>query len=99
LAIGAGVLAAGGAVFGYLAEADAVEYRDALQRKTSASELRDLADGAKTYALVTDFFIGAALLTATVGTVVLLSSDIESREQATTQLRVGLGHIQLAKRF
>jgi hypothetical protein len=84
-------------VFGYLAEADAVEYRDALQRKTSASELQDLADGAKTYALVTDFLIGAALLTATVGTVVLLSTDIETRDQA--QLRVGLGRIELTKKF
>jgi len=98
LAIGAGVLAAGGAVFGYLAESDAVEYREALQRKTSASELQDLADGAKTYALVTDFLIGAALLTATVGTVVLLSPDIETKEHAT-QLRVGLGRIELSKKF
>lgn len=100
LAIGAGVLAAGGAVFGYLAESDAVEYREALQRKTSSSELKDLADGAKTYALVTDFLLGAALLTATVGTVVLLSSDIENKDQAkATQLKLGLGHIQLSKKF
>ena len=98
LALGAGLLAAGGAIFGYLAEADAVEYREALQRKTSASELKDLADGAKTYALVTDFLIGAALLTATVGTVVLLSPDIETREHAT-ELRVGLGRVELSKRF
>lgn len=98
LAIGAGVLAAGGAVFGYLAESDAVEYREALQRKTNASELQDLADGAKTYALVTDFLLGAALLTATVGTVVLLSTDIEAKEHAT-QVRVGLGRIELSKRF
>ncbi|HET8937082.1 MAG TPA: PEGA domain-containing protein [Polyangiales bacterium] len=99
LAIGAGVLAAGGVVFGYLAESDAVEYRSALQRKTSGTELKSLADGAKTYALVTDFLIGAALLTATVGTVVLLSSDIEAREQATTQVRLGLGNIELTKKF
>jgi|GEM_PF-522658 len=100
LAIGAGVLAAGGAVFAYLAESDAVEYREALQRKTSSSELKDRADGAKTYALVTDFLLGAALLTATVGTVVLLSSDIENKDQAkATQLRLGLGHIQLSKKF
>jgi tetratricopeptide (TPR) repeat protein len=100
LAIGAGVLAAGGAVFGYLAESDAVEYREALQRKTSSSELKELADGAKTYALVTDFLLGAALLTATVGTVVLLSPDIETRDQAkATQLKVGLGRIELSKHF
>jgi hypothetical protein len=98
LAIGAGVLAAGGAVFGYLAQTEAVEYRDALQRKTNASELKDYADGAKTYALVTDFLIGAALLTATVSVVVLISSDIESREQAT-QLRLGLGRVELSKNF
>lgn len=98
LAIGAGVLAAGGVVFGYLAESDSVEYREALQRKTSSSELKDLADGAKTYALVTDFLIGAALLTATVGTVVLMSADIETREP-TTQLRVGLGSVQLSQQF
>lgn len=97
LAIGAGVLAAGGAVFGYLAESDASEYREALQRKTNSSELKELANGAKTYALVTDFLIGAALLTATVGTVVLLSPDIETKEQA--ELRVGLGSIQLSKSF
>ena len=85
-------------MFGYLAESDAVEYRSALQRKTNSSELKDLASGAKTYALVTDFLIGAALLTATVGTVVLMSPDIETREP-TTQLRVGLGSVQLSKQF
>jgi tetratricopeptide (TPR) repeat protein len=99
LAIGAGVLAAGGVVFGYLAESEAVDYRAALQRKTNASELKELADGAKTYALVTDFLIGAALLTATVGTVVLLSSDVESREHTITELRMGLGTVQLNKQF
>jgi tetratricopeptide (TPR) repeat protein len=99
LAIGAGVLAAGGAVFGYLAESGASEYRDALARKTNASELNDLSDSAKTYALVTDFLLGAALLTATVGTVVLLSPDVESSEHATTQVRMGLGSIQLHQRF
>jgi hypothetical protein len=98
LSIGAGVLAAGGAVFGYLAENNAADYRGALDRKTSSSELKGLADGAKTYALVTDFLIGAALLTATVGAVVLLSPDGESREQAT-ELRIGPGSVQVSKRF
>jgi hypothetical protein len=98
LAIGAGVLAAGGAVFGYLAESNAADYRSTLERKTSTSELKELADGAKTYALVADFLIGAALLTATVGAVVLISPDGESREP-TAELRIGPGSLQLTKKF
>lgn len=107
LAIGAGVLAAGGAMFAYLAEDDAANFRSALERRTSSDELNNLSDGARTKALVTDFLLGAALLTATVGAVVWLAPGdrAERAERAkrsnprAARLQVGLGSVHIKQAF
>jgi hypothetical protein len=97
LAIGTGVLAAGGGVFAYLAENDAGDYRAALGRKTSSTELKDYSGGARSKALVADLMFGTALLAATVGTIVWFSPDHPSSERAS--VRVGLGSLELTQHF
>ena len=87
-----------GGIFAYLAEDDAADYRDALRRKTSASELESLKDGAKAKALVTDVLMGAALVTAAVGGVVLLGG-LRSDRKDSASLRVGPGHVTLTGQF
>jgi hypothetical protein len=101
LGIGTGALLAGGAVFGYFAQLDASDYRAALERKTTGAELKDFSSGARTKALVTDFLFGAALLTATVGTIVWLSPDPTADHAASEHARVGigLGSVELVRRF
>ena len=98
LAAGAGAFAVAGGIFAYLAEGDAADYRDALRRKTSSGELESLKDGAQAKALVTDVLMGAALVTAAVGGVVLLGG-LRGERKDSASLRVGPGSVTLSGRF
>jgi hypothetical protein len=98
LATGAGAFAVAGGIFAYLAEDQAADYRDALRRKTSSSELDWLKDGAKAKAMVTDVLLGAALVTAAIGGVVLLGG-LHSDRKDSASLRVGPGSVALSGRF
>jgi len=98
LGAGAGAFAIAGGLFAYLASDDAADYRDALRRKTSPSELASLKDGATAKALAADVLLGAALVTAAVGGVVLLSGGKPDRKAAAS-LRIGPGSVSLRTQF
>jgi tetratricopeptide (TPR) repeat protein len=98
LGAGAGALAVAGGIFAYLAADDAADYRDALKRKTSTRELASLKDGAKAKALVTDVLLGAALVTAAVGGVVLLGGSVSERRDSA-RLSVGPGSVAVSGSF
>lgn len=100
LGIGTGALAVGAGVMAYLANQDASKYHDAVNRKTTARELDILDERASTKALVTDILLGATVVAAATTLVfVLHSGDDEPSERARTELRIGLGSLQVTGRY
>lgn len=105
LGIGSGALAVGTGVMAYLAYSDASSYRDALERKTTSSEVDSLHNKAQTKALVTDILLGATLVsTAITVFVALQDGDTEerpaaSRDAARAQLTMGPGSVGLTGQF
>lgn len=97
LAIGTVALAAGAGVFAYLAARDASDYRSALERSTTASELTALSDGAKTKALITDVLLGATVVSAAAFVIVLAQQGMTQQDSA--ELRVLPGRLALSAHF
>lgn len=97
LLIGTGVLAAGAGVSAYLASSQAAEYRSALTRRTSKSELNELSDSAKTKALVCDVLLGATAVAAAASVIVLWKLGLNEREDV--QVSAGPGSVQLRGSF
>jgi tetratricopeptide (TPR) repeat protein len=98
LAIGTGALAVGTGVVAALAATKAGDYRDALERKTSARELKSLQDAAKTRAAISDILLGATVLAAA-GTVIVIWRDGMIEREGTASLRVGPGAVELHGSF
>ena len=97
--IGTGALAVGTGVMAFLAYSDASDYREALDRKTTASELDSLHDSAKTKALVTDILLGATVV-AGAATVWLAMQDGDDTERApSARLSIGAGSATLSGSF
>jgi tetratricopeptide (TPR) repeat protein len=98
IGVGAGVLAVGAGVLAYLAVQDGADYRDALERKISASELESLHDRATTKALATDILLGAALVSGGLAVYFALSDRAPDR-RAAARLSVGAGQLRIDGRF
>ena len=97
LLIGTGALAVGAGISAYLASSQAAEYREALTRKTSKSELHELSDSAKTKALVCDVLLGATAVAAAASVVVIWKLGLNEREDV--QVSAGPGSVHLRGRF
>ena len=105
LGIATGALAVGTGVMGTLAAMDGSKYHDALHRPATAGELDSLHDRAQTKGIVTDILLGATAVTGAITVITLLSGGGEERAPASasaphgTQVSVGLGTLQLSRRF
>ena len=109
LGIASGVLAVGTGVMAFLANSDSSNYQDALERKTSASELQSFHDGAKTKALVTDILLGATVVTTAVTVFVALQGHPDHAPNAGndhakvpaphTEVSLGAGSVGLTSHF
>jgi tetratricopeptide (TPR) repeat protein len=99
LAAGTGALAVGTGVVAYLASRNSADYQAALERRTSVSELEDLADRARGKALVSDILLGATLAAAAVTIVVAVTSDDDEPDRPSLSLRVGPGRLSLESRY
>ena len=98
IGIGTGALAVGAGVMAILAAQDSAAYQDALDRPTSANELKELHDSATTKALVTDILLGATVVGAAATVWVALDSGSEEREPSA-QLSIGAGSVSFRGRF
>lgn len=109
LGIASGALAVGTGVMAFLAYSDSSKYQDALERKTTSSELQSLHDGAKTKALVTDILLGATAVSTAITVYLALQhhpdhapSAGSQRAQlpaAKTELSLGAGSVALTSHF
>jgi hypothetical protein len=96
LGIGTGVLALSAGVMAYLTSRDNASYQDALDRRTSFSELDDLADDTRTKALITDILLAATTAAAASTLVIAL---LEQSDRGELTLRASPTALTLSGRF
>jgi tetratricopeptide (TPR) repeat protein len=93
--VATGVLALGAGGMALWTSSEQADYDDAIERRTSRSELNDRSDSVEQKALITDILLGATVVGAAVTVVLILTDDdSEEREPSYSSFEVGPGSVR-----